>query len=189
MRKCLLLIALSTMATVAESADNIFVNYDNLPGENMPVPQGYGGINWNNNWIYYGFVDPPYTAHSLPNRVYDLAQYPSDTFTFVNPNGDIFGGAWFAGYGFATVQFVLYNGLDQMWTSEVLSPSDVPTFLSSGYFGLVTTVEVQSPSPDFFVMDDVTYSTGLSTPEPSTLTLFSAGLVGAAGAVLRKRRG
>ena len=44
MRKFLLLIALSTMATVAESANNIFVNFDSLPGENMPVPQGYGDI-------------------------------------------------------------------------------------------------------------------------------------------------
>lgn len=188
MRQFLLLIALSTMGTVPASA-TIFVNFDSLPGENVPVPQGYGEINWNNNWIYFGLVHPPFTAHSRPNRVYDLAQYPKDTFTFVNPNGEVFLGAWFAGYAFATVQFVLYNGLDQVWTSEVLTPSDVPTFLPSGYGGLVTTVEVQSPSPDFFVMDDVTYSTGLSTPEPNTLVLFGAGLVAAAGAIHRKRRG
>jgi hypothetical protein len=188
MRKLLLLIALSTMATVAESANNIFVNFDSLPGENVPVPQGYGEINWNNNWIYFGLVRPPFTAHSRPNRVYDLAQYPNDTFTFVNPNGEVFLGAWFAGYAFATVQFVLYNGLDQVWTSEVLAPSDVPAFLPSGYAGLVTTVEVQSPSPGSFVMDDVTYNTGLSTPEPNTLVLLVAGLLGAAGVVHRKLR-
>ena len=42
-----------------------------------------------------------------------------------------------------------------------------------------------SPSPDFFVMDDVTYG-GSSTPEPGTLGLLATGAIGALGVIRRR---
>jgi hypothetical protein len=148
------------------------VTFDDLVGQGL-VPNGYGGINWNGNWTYYGFAQPPYTPASPPNRVYDFV--PSASFNFITPA--VFNGAYFSGFSSATVQFQLFNGATLVGTSGVLAPSATPTFLSSGYNGLVTQIDVNSPRPDFFVMDNVTYNGSLTpTPLPAALPLFAGGL-------------
>ncbi len=181
MRKFSLLALFVLLVVIAGSATTTVVTFDDLSGDGV-VPDGYGGINWGGLWNYYGEVQPPYNAHSDPNRVYDAV--PDGTFTFITPQ--VFQGAWFAGNAFATVTFELFDGNNLVWTSATLAPSDVPTFLASGYSGLVTSVDVVSPSPDFFIMDDVTYGGGTSTPEPGSLLLMGTGLIGGVGAIRRK---
>jgi hypothetical protein len=182
MRKFVILSVLILLGAVTASADTV-VTFDDLTGQAL-VPNGYGGINWNGNWTYYGFVQSPYTPKSGPNRVFDLS--PSgDTFSFLTP--EVFEGAFFSGFSSATVKFNLFNGANLVWTSATLAPNSTPTFLSSGYSGMVTKVEVSSPVPDFFVMDNVTYATGSTTvSEPSSLLLLGAGLLGSAGILRRK---
>jgi hypothetical protein len=182
MRKFVILSVLILLGAVTASADTV-VTFDDLTGQAL-VPNGYGGINWNGNWTYYGSPQFPYTPESAPNRVYDLS--PSgDTFSFLTP--EVFEGAFFSGFSFAPVTFNLFNGASLVWTSATLAPNSTPTFLSSGYSGMVTKVEVSSPSPDFFVMDNVTYGTGSTTvSEPSSLLLLGAGLLGSVGILRRK---
>ena len=167
----------------AKAGSITVVTFDDLTGSGL-VADGYGGINWNGNWTYYGSLQPPYTAASSPNRVYDLPD-GGNSFNFVTPQ--VFDGAFFSGYSFAAVTFELFNGATLVWTSGTLDPSSTPAFLASGYSGLVTSVDVLSPGPDNFVMDNVTYGTNTSaTPEPSSFLLFGTGLLGSLGMLRRK---
>ena len=86
-----------------------------------------------------------------------------------------FDGAYFAGLDFSTATFQLYNSGSLVATSGTLIPSSTPTFLASGYTGLVDEVRVVSDA--FRVMDNVTYNTDIETvPEPSTI--LGLGLLG-----------
>ncbi len=179
-KRWVLIVSLCVFFAAGVNAGTVVVNFDDLIGSAL-VPDGYGGIDWGGQWEYYDSDQPPYNPSSPPDRVYDWVT--EGQFSFLAPT--VFDGAWFAGYSFATVQFNLYLSGVLMASSGVLSPSDVPTFLGSGYAGLVDKVGVLSPSPDFFVMDDVTYQS--SIPEPATLSLVG-GAVGLLAFVVRRRR-
>jgi hypothetical protein len=186
-------LAAMTLLAGAGRAGIIDVNFDNLSGSGQ-VPNGYGGINWGGAWDYYGSPQSPYNPQSGPNRVYtdpgsvSVGQPGEDTFSFANPV--VFKGAYFAGYSFADLKFNLYYHNALVFTSTDLPPSATPTFLASGYSGLVDKVGVFSQSNDYYVMDDVTYQQvqRAGAPEPASLALLGAGALGLAGAAWRRRR-
>ena len=154
------------------------VTFDDL-GSDGVVPDGYGGINWNGNWTAFQEVQPPYNPESAPFRVFDsigCASNTCDSFTFITPA--VFNGAYFSGNSFAATFFELFDKDGNLVaTSGTIDPTGTPTFLSSGYSGLVTEVVVVSSAPDFFVMDNVTYNVS-ATPLPSTWTMLIAGFLG-----------
>ena len=148
------------------------------------VPDGYCNITWGGVWGYYTGSQPPYNPHSGTFRTYEPVTGAGEyTFTLNTPS--VFDGAWFSGYSFSTVYFNLYDASNNLlWTSASLDPSATPTWLGSGYSGLVSKVGVYSADQDYYVMDDVTY--GTATPEPGTLALLATGAFGAFGAMRRR---
>lgn len=74
-----------------------------------------------------------------------------------------------------------------VFSSSTLAVSDNPTFLSSGYTGLVDSVKVSSGNPQYFVLDDLTFNEASNVPEPGSLALLF-GAIGVMGVMARRRK-
>jgi hypothetical protein len=174
-------------------AGTVVVDFDDLTGSGS-VADGYGGINWGGEWEYYDSNDPPYTPASFPTRVYGVdanGDYnPAASFTF--STSVEFQGAYFAGYD-TPVNFELYLNGTLVHTSASIVPSSTPAFLASGYSGpvdMVTVITNAGANTVLYVMDDVTYNTLSSVPEPSSVVMLGMGGLGLAlGAVSRRQGG
>ncbi|MDB6001745.1 MAG: hypothetical protein JWP52_3444, partial [Rhizobacter sp.] len=155
------------------------------------VPQNYGGLDWSaSSWFAFSGEQAPYTPHSGDFRV-TAGFGASDADTTVHFGaGATFQGAWFAGFAedFSgapmTVTFELFNNGVQVGTSSALALSDTPTFLSSGYDGIVDTLIVSSGDQSLVTMDDFSFTQPV--PEPETYALMLAGL-GVVSFVARRR--
>lgn len=176
-----LVVATSTVASAATTV----VNFDDLVDIGL-VSNGYGGINWEGQWVYLYGENPPYTAKSPSTRIYPFLLNGSfGTFSFTDDV--IFNGAWFSGLDIETVTFnLLLNGVSvAMASSKPLSA--VPVFLESGYSGLVDQVSVTGANfSGYYVMDDVTYTTPIPAPAAALMLLTA---LGGLAVVRRGRKG
>jgi hypothetical protein len=167
------------LAILSASAQTTVLNFDNLnPGVSViPMPAGYGGLNWAANIGIWGASQPPFNPQSAPNRaLFNLSSesgVAESLVTFI-AGPKVFDGAYFSGY--FNVQFNLYSGATLVATSSLLNlgaSGSGPTFLASGYAGPVTTVGIVGDR-GLFSMDNFTFE---AVPEPSTLSLSVIGIV------------
>ena len=181
-RSLLLAVTILALASLAMAGTTV-CDFETI-GSGGTVPDGYCNITWGGVWGYYSGFQPPYNPHSGEFRTYEpVTGAGEDSFTLNSPA--VFDGAWFSGYPSATVYFNLYDASNNLlWTSASLDPSDIPTWLASGYSGVGSKVGVYSANQDFYVMDDVTY--GTATPEPGTIALLATGALGAIGTLRRR---
>jgi opacity protein-like surface antigen len=186
MKKLALLFCTATaLAALASPASATVLDFDDI-GADGAVPLNYGGLDWSAGaWSVFGGDQAPYTAHSGSYRAttgFDATDAQT-RIGFAAPA--TFQGAWFAGLDGATVSFELYLGGKLVATSATLDPGITPSFLSSGYAGLIDAVEISSPYQASYVMDDFSFTQAV--PEPGSCALMLGGL-GVVGFVLRRRR-
>ncbi|UCV07575.1 PEP-CTERM sorting domain-containing protein [Dechloromonas denitrificans] len=168
------LAVVAALASLAPAASATVLTFDDIGSDGF-LPSNYGGLNWVvDGWTAFSGEQAPFAAHSGDFRI--TTQWGGDdvaaTIGLITPT--VFQGAYFAGLSGAEVSFKLYLGGNLVGTSALLNPSATPTFLTSGYNGLVDTVVVSSKEHAGFVMDDFTFTA--SVPEPETYALMLAGL-------------
>jgi hypothetical protein len=176
-----------TLSSVANA--QLVQTFEDVTGcnsSNIVLLSIYGNVNYLQQWSCYSLPQPPFNPHSGTNRVFagsEAENNISGSFTFAPI---AFTGAWFAGG--ANVSFQLFLGGSQVATSSTLATSANPTFLASGYNGLVDRVTVVG-SDARWVMDDVTFAAATTvTPEPVSLALVASGLALIGGCVRLRRR-
>ncbi len=170
------LIAAAALAALLPAASAAVLNFDDISADGT-VPLNYGGLDWSNaGWTVFSTPADPYTAHSGDGRVATgfMADDASSLIRFNQAAS--FQGAWFAGLGGAVLSFELYMGGQLVHSSATLDPSATPSFLSSGYTGLIDSVVIKSLNHGEFVMDDFSFTAAV--PEPQTYALMLAGLAG-----------
>jgi hypothetical protein len=176
-----------TLALAAPFASATVVTFDDLKDDGT-LPTNYAGLDWSaSSWFQFAGEQSPYTAHSGDRRAtlgFDGSSATS-AIGFLSPS--TFQGAWFAGFQGVNVAIDMYFAGSLVASTLNLGLSDVPTFLDSGYAGLVDRIVFRSNDPAFFVMDDLTFAAAV--PEPASGALALGGLAVAALIVRRRKAG
>lgn len=190
MRRIFVVLAMLVALTAWARAD--VLTFDDIPCNACatPIPNGYGGLNWQNFWIIdptnipgydpsgyvNGIVSPDIVAFNGFEQQAFIVSGPAFTF-----NSAYFTGAWRDGL-YITVQGFL-DGNSVMGVTFVVNSSG-PTQM---FFGWTVDYLVFSSSggvenPDYagsgahFAMDNFDYTPGTPIPEPGTMTLIGTGV-------------
>ena len=186
MKRLLTSLALAFASLVAAPmASATVLTFDDLPDGG--VPANYGGLDWSaGDWSAFSGEQAPFTAHSGDSRITTGFDDADALATIGLGDGKTFQGAWFSGFEDVSVTFELYEHGVQVATSSTLATSATPTWLASGYAGLVDTVVVASADQGAsWVLDDLTFAAAV--PEPGSTALMAGGLLVLA-VVARRRR-
>jgi hypothetical protein len=178
MRKKLIagLIAVMLVVGLGGIASATVLDFEGLNGN---LPSTYGLVNWESgSWFVYDSEQPPYNPHSGTGRTYESSGDLTPSWNFTQKV--VFNGAYFSGYNYGTVQMDLYLNDTIVHSTGTFAPSDVSTFFATGYDGLVDKVVINTPEPDYWVMDDLTYNAN-TVPIPAAVWLFGSGLLGLFG--------
>ena len=180
-----ILCAAVALAAIVPAASATVLTFDDIGADGL-IAANYGGLDWSQgDWTAYSLSQDPFTPHSGTFRA-TVGFGDSDANTAIGFGANTtFQGAWFSGFTDAPVTFEMFYQGNLVATSATLDPSATPTFLASGYDGLVDKILISSPNQSDYTIDDLTFTQAV--PEPQTYALMLAGL-GVVGFIARRRK-
>lgn len=193
MKRWILAILLALMALISTTAPSsatvlTFDEFSTTGDNQIPVPDKYGGLTWENIWItdgkgwegsgyYYGSTSGSTVAFNADGV---RGGVTGGSFDFT---GTYLTGAWRNGLN---IQVQGYRGDILAYDSTVVVDINAPTFFRFDYAGVDRLVfdsfggiPVYPPYAEGyqFAMDDFTFNESGPIPEPSTILLLGAGLM------------
>lgn len=163
------------------------------------ISDGYGGFTWNNmyvlsgtNYVNSGYYNGVISPNNVAYNAYAQTAYVTSVVDF-DFNGAYFTGAWNDGLNINVLGF--NNGI-QLYDSTIIVSAFTSMFYNLSFQGVDelrftsfggTDVPNFSGDGAHFAMDNFTYNDVSAVPEPSTVLLLGAGLLGAAMVGRRKR--
>jgi hypothetical protein len=183
------------LVVVAGAAQATVLSFDDLVGDQQPILNGYGGLQWNNmyflngsNYQYTGYYNGIVSPNNVAfNGIGDPAAVSDSVFTF---NGAWFTAAWNDGL---TVQATGYRLGTQLFQKSIVIDTQTPVWFEAQFAGIDTLTFSSSGgtnhgyggSGTHFAMDDFTYNSPV--PLPAAGWLFGSALTGLALRFKRRR--